>query len=177
MNSVPALERGQASGMRATTLNAGTVLSIGVFFSLMIAGVAATLPQSMEASLLAQNVPAEVARQVASAPPVASLFAAFLGYNPMGELISAPVLQALPQASSVVITGKQFFPLLLSGPFMHGLQLAFTFSLILNLIAAVASWLGGGKFVHAGDHPARRVPTQHRPAAGMLETDALGGED
>jgi MFS family permease len=148
MNSVPASERGQASGMRATTVNAGMVLSIGVFFSLMIVGLAATLPNAMETRLTAQNVPPAVARQVALEPPVASLFAAFLGYNPMAKLIPPKVLAALPAENSAIITGKQFFPDLISGPFMHGLVFAFTFSLILNLLAAAASWLGGAKFIH-----------------------------
>jgi MFS family permease len=142
MNSVPALERGQASGMRATTTNVGQVLSIGVFFSLMLIGLAATLPQSMETGLLAQNVPYAVARQVANLPPVASLFAAFLGYNPMGELIPADVLHALPSASVATLTGNTFFPGLMSEPFKHGLIFAFSFSAILYLIAAVATWSG-----------------------------------
>jgi len=143
MNSVPARERGQASGMRATTTNAGQVLSIGVFFSLMLAGLAATLPHSMEAGLLAQHVPADVAAKVANMPPVASLFAAFLGYNPMGELIPHSVLASLPPQNVAVLTGKEFFPGLMSAPFKHGLIFAFTFSAILYLIAAFASWKGG----------------------------------
>jgi MFS family permease len=143
MNSVPARERGQASGMRATTTNAGQVLSIGLFFSLMIVGLAASLPQSMEAGLLAQHVPEAVAHQIANMPPVASLFAAFLGYNPMGELIPANVLHALPQQSIDTLTGHVFFPELMSGPFKHGLVFAFTFSAILYLVAAFASWRGG----------------------------------
>ncbi|WP_210245363.1 MFS transporter [Mesorhizobium sp. B2-4-15] len=143
MNSVPARERGQASGMRATTTNAGQVLSIGLFFSLMILGLAASLPQSMEAGLLAQHVPEAVAHQIANMPPVASLFAAFLGYNPMGELIPADVLHALPQQSIDTLTGHAFFPELMSGPFKHGLVFAFTFSAILYLVAAFASWRGG----------------------------------
>lgn len=149
MNSVPSVERGQASGMRATTVNAGTVLSIGVFFSLMLVGLASSLPQAMEASLVAQSVPPAIAHQVAGAPPVASLFAAFLGYNPMSELIPASVLHALPPANAAIITGHHFFPGLMSAPFTHGLKFAFTFSLVLNLVAALASWMGGGKFVHA----------------------------
>ena len=106
--------------MRATTTNAGQVLSIGLFFSLMIVGLAASLPQSMEAGLLAQHVPQAVAHQIANMPPVASLFAAFLGYNPMGELIPPAALAALPPANAAIITGKQFFPDLLSIPFMSG---------------------------------------------------------
>ena len=149
MNSVPAQERGQASGMRATTTNAGQVLSIGLFFSLMLAGLAASLPQSMEAGLLAQHVPAAIAHQVANTPPVASLFAAFLGYNPMGQLIPADVLQSLPPDAVATLTGKQFFPGLMSAPFKHGLVFAFGFSAILYLIAAAASWRGGSR--HAAE--------------------------
>jgi MFS family permease len=145
MNGVPAAERGQASGVRATATNAGQVLSIGVFFSLMLLGLAATLPQSMEAGLLAQHVPQEVARQVATTPPVASLFAAFLGYNPMGELIPPAVLHALPPDSIAALTGKEFFPGLMSAPFKHGLMFAFSFSALLNLLAAFASWRGGSR--------------------------------
>jgi hypothetical protein len=124
-------------------MNAGQVLSIGVFFTLMIIGLAWSLPSVMESHLVAQGLPADIAAKVASAPPVASLFAAFLGYNPMGELIPAAALQALPPAQSALITGKQFFPELLSGPFMVGIKIAFSISLALYLAAALASWLGG----------------------------------
>ena len=143
MNGVPAPKRGQASGVRATATNAGQVLSIGVFFSLMLAGLAAALPNSMEAGLLAQHVPPEIAHQVAATPPVSSLFAAFLGYNPMAELIPPDVLHALPPANAAVLTGKTFFPGLMSGPFKHGLMFAFSFSALLYVLAGVASWLGG----------------------------------
>ena len=157
MNSVPAAERGQAAGMRATTLNSGQVLSIGIFFSLMIAGMSAMLPEAMQTALLAQHVPQEVAARAASEPAVASLFAAFLGYNPMGELVPASALAALPADAAATITGKTFFPHLLAAPFMHGLVFAFTFSMILNLLAALASWFAGGRFVHAESHePAPR---------------------
>ena len=155
MNSVPANERGQASGVRAIGTNAGQVLSIGVFFSLMLVGLAATLPQSMEAGLLAQHVPAAVARQVAATPPVASLFAAFLGYNPMGQLIPANVLHALPPDSVAALTGKTFFPGLMSAPFKHGLLFAFSFSAALYVIAAFASWRGGERVVLEGESAGR----------------------
>jgi len=148
MNSVPSSERGQASGMRATTMNAGMVLSIGVFFSLMIVGLSSTLPHSMAHGLEQQGVPAKVATQVADEPPVASLFAAFLGYNPMTKLVPGDVLHALPAHNQAVITGKDFFPHLISKPFMHGLKIAFTFSLVLFVLAAIASWLRGGRYVH-----------------------------
>lgn len=148
MNSVPATERGQASGMRATTMNAGMVLSIGVFFSLMIIGLSSTLPHTMASRLEQQHVPVSVSRTVASAPPVASLFAAFLGYNPMANLVPAKVLDSIPVHNKDIILGKKFFPNLISEPFTHGLHIAFTFSIILFLLAAVASWLRGGKYVY-----------------------------
>ena len=142
MNAVPAAERGQASGIRATAMNAGQVLSIGVFFTLMIIGLSLSLPAAMESHLLAQGLSQAVAAQVAAEPPVASLFAAFLGYNPMGELIPAASLHALTSAQQATITGSHFFPDLLSGPFMVGIKIAFTISLLLYLAAAIASWLG-----------------------------------
>lgn len=143
MNAVPAGERGQASGVRATTTNAGQVLSIGLFFSLMLVGLAESLPYAMESGLVAEQVPAAVAHQVASLPPVASLFAAFLGYNPMSELIPAGVLASLPPANVATLTGHEFFPSLMAGPFKHGLLFAFTFSALLYVLAAFASWRGG----------------------------------
>ncbi len=114
--------------------------------------------------------PDAVASQAASAPAVASLFAAFLGYNPMGELIPAATLAGLPAAAE--ITGKTFFPHLIAAPFMHGLVFAFSFSMILNLLAAASSWLAGGKFVHEHAVPMhvhgrvpRPEPTGEIPAA------------
>jgi MFS family permease len=162
MNAVPAAERGQASGVRATTTNAGQVLSIGLFFSLMLAGLAATLPQAMEAGLLAQHVPAAVAHEVAGTPPVSSLFAAFLGYNPMAELVPPEVLAALPPGSAAVLTGPAFFPGLMAGPFEHGLVFAFSFSAILYLVAAVVSWRGGS-------YTAPETGPAERPSATLAE--------
>lgn len=155
MNDVPAAERGQASGIRATAMNAGQVLSIGIFFTLMILGLAISLPAAMQSALVGQGVAADVAARVASAPPVASLFAAFLGYNPMGELVPDSVLSALAPAQSAMITGKTFFPALLAGPFMLGIKIAFSISLLLYVLGAVASWVGGGD---------RRAAILHAPA-------------
>ncbi|HEY4203314.1 MAG TPA: MFS transporter [Devosiaceae bacterium] len=143
MNAVPASERGQASGVRATTMNAGQVLSIGVFFTLMIIGLALSLPNAMQTGLLAEGLAQDVATKVANLPPVASLFAAFLGYNPMGELIPADALHALTADQQATVTGTRFFPELLSGPFMVGIKIAFSISALLYICAAIASWLGG----------------------------------
>jgi MFS family permease len=143
MNAVPADQRGAASGMRATFQNTGMVLSIGLFFSLMIVGLAGTLPSSMEDGLVAHGVPVAEARQIADTPPVGSLFAAFLGYNPMEKLVPAETLHALPPAQAAEVTGTTFFPGLLSDPFMTGLRIAFSASFVMCLIAAAASWMRG----------------------------------
>ncbi len=148
MNSVPSHQRGVASGMRATFQNAGMVLSIGLFFSLMVVGLSASLPSTMSAGLVANGVPSATAARIAGAPPVGSLFAAFLGYNPMKTLVPADTLAKLTTQQSATITGKQFFPRLISDPFIHGLRIAFTASLIMCIIAAIASWMRGEKYVH-----------------------------
>jgi MFS family permease len=149
MSSVPARHRGAASGMRSTYQNSGTALSIGVFFSLMIAGLAGTLPQTLTRGLTQHGVPAAAAHQIASLPPVASLFAAVLGVNPVQHLLSANgVLATLPAAGRRVLTGRVFFPELISQPFHHGLIVVFSVATGLAAIAAVASLLRGGRYVH-----------------------------
>jgi hypothetical protein len=149
MNSVPADQRGQASGMRATFQNSGMVLSIGIFFSLMIVGLAATLPKTMHDHLVAEAVDPVVAERVSNEPPVGSLFAAFLGYNPMQTLLGEDGLHGVPPQNAQEITGKTFFPDLIAEPFIDGLRIAFSFSFILCLVAAWASWMRGGVPAHA----------------------------
>jgi len=175
MNSVPAKQRGAASGMLATFMNAGFVLSIGVFFSLMIAGLAATLPTTLSQGLTAQGVPYSVAHQIASLPPVGSLFAAFLGYNPVHELLGPTgVLGHLPAAHVAVLTGKGFFPQLISQPFHHGLTIVFSMAIAVLLIAAAASALRGGKFVHE-DGGAAALPAAG-PARSRADLDIAADE-
>ena len=139
MSSVPADQRGVASGMRATFQNAGTSLSIGVFFSLMVAGLARALPETLTAGLTAQQVPHDVAASVAALPPVSTLFAAFLGSNPIGHLLGDRVLAALPPANTAVLTGHRFFPDLVAGPFHDGLAVVFGAAAAMSLLAAAAS--------------------------------------
>jgi MFS family permease len=149
MNSVPARQRGAASGMLATFQNSGFVLSIGIFFSLMIAGLASTLPTTLTNGVTAHGVPHALAAKVGAAPPVSSLFAAFLGYNPVHQLLAPTgVLAHLPAHQVSVLTGKQFFPQLLSGPFHHGLVIVFSTAMAILVIAAFASLLRGGRYVH-----------------------------
>jgi MFS family permease len=168
MNAVPPDQRGAASGMRATFQNSGMVLSIGLFFSLMIVGLAASLPSVMQAQLAAQGVPAATAAQAAHLPPVSSLFAAFLGYNPIQTLLGPQVLSSLPPSTAAYLTGRTFFPTLLSGPFIHGLRIAFGSSVVMCLVAAAASWSRGRKYVY------RDVAPQEAAAAAGSVREGVG---
>jgi MFS family permease len=146
MNSVPSNQRGAAAGMLATFTNSGFVLSIGVFFSLMIAGLASTLPTTMTKGLTSQGVPFAIAHQIGALPPVGSLFAAFLGYNPVHQLLAPTgVLKHLPAHNAHVLTGKTFFPQLISGPFHDGLVIVFSMAMIVLVIAAIAALRHGGQ--------------------------------
>jgi MFS family permease len=164
MNSLPPQRRGAGGGMSATFQNSAAVLSIGIFFSLMIVGLASTLPQTLHDGLVAHGVSNADASRIAGLPPVATLFAAFLGYNPMQHLLGPQVLHALPAHQASVLTGRGFFPHLISGPFSHALGVAFTFALVACLVAAVASALRGGRYHHEEPAP---------EAEAMAETEAL----
>ena len=145
MGAVPADQRGVAAGMRGMFLNSGQALAIGIFFSLMVVGLAGSLPHTMAAGLEAQGVSSTVATQVGSLPPVATLFAAFLGYNPLAELLGPTgVLNHLPAANVATLTGKEFFPSLISGPFHSGLVVVFTAAAVMMVVGAFGSLAGGG---------------------------------
>ncbi len=148
MNSVPARHRGVSSGMRATLNNMGMPLSIGIFFSLLIIGMTASVPAAMFSGLTQQGVPAQVAQQLAGIPPIGYLFAAFLGYNPLGTLIPSGVLHTLSAGQVATITSRAFFPQLIAGAFDHGITEVMTFSAVVCLVASVASWLRGGKYIY-----------------------------
>src|SRR6266571_3377644 len=142
MNAVPANQRGAAGGMIATFMNTSFVLSIGVFFSLMVAGLSSKLPGALSGGLVAQGIPAHAAQQISHLPPIGVLFAAFLGYNPMQQLLG-PLLGHLPAGHAAYVTGRQFFPHLITGPFHDGLGVAFAFAIAASVIAAAASLLTG----------------------------------
>ena len=146
MSSVPAHQRGAASGVRSTFFNAGNSLSIGIFFSLMIVGLANTLPSAMNDGLQAQGVSADVAHQVANLPPVGSLFAAFLGYNPIAELLGPSGALDAPGVNADVLTGQTFFPQLITEPFHSGLTVVFIAAAAMMLIGAVASLFNPGRY-------------------------------
>ena len=142
MNSVPADQRGAAGGMIATVMNTAFVLSIGIFFTLMVAGLSSKLPTALSGGLTAQGVPASAAHMLSHLPPIGVLFAAFLGYNPMKQLLG-PLLAHLPSARAAYVTGRQFFPNLITAPFHAGLGVAFAFAIAANVIAAIASLFTG----------------------------------
>ncbi len=148
MNSVPARARGSASGMRGTFFNAGSALSIGLFFSLMIAGLASALPTTLTHGLQAQGVDPATAAHIGSLPPVGSLFAAFLGVNPIASLLGPTgALQTLPPHAVSTLTGQEFFPNLISQPFHQGLVVVFSAAALMMVVAALASMLdaSGGR--------------------------------
>ena len=147
MNSLPPDRRGAGAGMATTFQNSAMVLSIGIFFSLMILGLADSLPATLNHGLVAQGVPRADAQRISQLPPVGLLFASFLGFNPMRELLG-PVLPHLSHAHATYLTGRAFFPQLISQPFARGLREAFDFAIAACLIAAAASWFRGGKYVH-----------------------------
>ena len=171
MNSLPRGDRGAGGGMNQTFQNSAQVISIGIFFTLMIAGLSSSLPAAMSAGLQAHGVGAATAERVAHLPPVAILFAAFLGYNPIQHLLGAHALAAISAHSRAVLTGPAFFPSLISGPFRTGLREAFVFAIVACLVAAAASLMRGGRYyseevsprVRAGGRSGGQVLTAPQP--------------
>jgi MFS family permease len=169
MNSLPPGERGAGGGMNQTFQNSAQVLSIGIFFTLLIVGLASSLPEAAQAGLQAHGLSASVAGRVAHAPPISILFAAFLGYNPIQSLVGSHALTAVGAHARAVLTGPAFFPHLISGPFREGLHTAFIFAIVACLIAAAASLMRGGRYEHveesatetATPEKIRRLEEQH----------------
>lgn len=147
MNSLPAQDRGVGGGMNSTFQNAAQVLSIGVFFSLMIAGLSGVLSTQLTAGLRAHGVSAAQASQIGHLPPISILFAAFLGENPVKSLLGSQTVSHLSHANVSTLTGRGFFPQLISGPFESGLRSAFAFAIVACLIAAATSWFRGPRYV------------------------------
>jgi MFS family permease len=176
MNAVPGSQRGAASGVRATGMNAGMVLSMGGFFTLMAVGLASRLPSALLDGLTGAGVSTQAATAASHASPVGMLFAAFLGDNPVKALVPDPG----PAADTTKIYGQQFFPRLISEPFMHGLLIAFGASIIMLLLAAWASMLRGERYVHDDEaamphHESLTESLAHEGAA--LSVPAVLGED
>jgi MFS family permease len=166
MNSLPPGDRGAGGGMNQTFQNSAQVLSIGIFFTLMILGLATSLPHTMTAGLEAHGVLAATAHRIGNLPPVSILFAAFLGYNPVQHLLGSHVLASLSGANRATLTGRSFFPHLISAPFRSGLHEAFIFAILACLIAAAASLMRGGKYHYT-------APVTSRTADAGGQTNGL----
>jgi MFS family permease len=163
MNSLPIGDRGAGGGMNSTFQNSAQVFSIGIFFTLMISGLAAALPSALTTGLGAHHVPADATAAVAASPPVSVLFAAFLGYNPIEHLLGPAVIAQIPPADTAVLTGNAFFPSLIAGPFQAGLHIAFGFAIAVCLIAAAASLSRGTRYVAVELAP--RTPSAGKAAS------------
>jgi MFS family permease len=172
MNSLPRADRGAGGAMNQTFQNSAQVLSIGVFFTLMIVGLASTLPSALSAGLQQHGVDAATAHDVSTLPPVSILFAAFLGYNPVQHLLGPHALHALSAHDQAVVTGSSFFPNLISDPFRHGLHTAFAFAIVACLVAAAASLLRGGRVVTEADEIASTKETHERPVVRPVHVPA-----
>ncbi len=164
MNSLPPQHRGVGSGMTSTFQNSAQVLSIGIFFTLMIIGLSSTLPGTLFHGLVAHDVPASVANTAAHLPPVSILFSAFLGYSPIQHLVGPAILAHLPAGQGAALTGRSFFPALISGPFASGLHTAFDFAIGACLAAAGMSWLRGGKYHYQEESEPAAQPSDAKVA-------------
>ena len=169
MNSLPADQRGAGAGMLNTFQNSATVLSMGLFFTIVTLGLAARLPAHLFKGLVAAGVSPAAAHQVASEPPIGSLFSAFLGYNPIKELLGpSGALDKLPAHQVAYITGRSFFPKLIEQPFAGGLHLAFTFAAIATAIAVVASAVRGKRYLHTPEPLAEELAEGAAESAGIV---------
>ncbi len=171
MNSLPPNQRGAGAGMNATFMNSAQVLSIGIFFSIVTLGLAASLPGDLYHGLVAQGVPVGQAERLSHLPPIGSLFAAFLGFNPIQTEVPRHVLANLGPARASYLTGRSFFPKLISPSFQDGLHLAFDFAAATSFIAAIASWLRGGKYVHT------QLSVTDDVGVGLLESGDLASAE
>jgi MFS family permease len=174
MNSLPPAERGAGSGITVTFFNSATVLSMGLFFTIVTLGLAAELPAHLFHGLTAAGVAPAPAHTVANEPPISSLFSAFLGYNPIAQLLGPTgALAHLPAHQAAYITGRSFFPSLIEQPFSHGLHLAFDFAAAAIAIGMVASALRGGRYVHPAGYA--REPVIEEIAEGAADAASLVG--
>ncbi len=173
MNSLPPGDRGAGGGMNQTFQNSAQVLSVGIFFTLLIAGLAASLPAAASAGLQAHGLAPAIASRVAHAPPISILFAAFLGYNPIEHLAGAGALAGIGAHARAALTGPSFFPHLISAPFREGLHGAFVFAIAACLVAAAASLLRGGRYEHVERDPGAGAPAAAAPVGVAAATSSV----
>jgi MFS family permease len=175
MNSLPADQRGAGAGMLNTFQNSASVLSIGVFFTVITLGLAATLPHALMSGLTTQGVPAAEAQQLSALPPIGLLFASFLGFNPIQQLLPSASAAHISSSQYAYLTGRGFFPNLISGPFGHGLHLAFYMAAALCLLAAVFSWLRGPSTAKVGRTPLEETEESFAASGEVVMQEAGAG--
>src|SRR6202012_850917 len=174
MNSLPADQRGAGAGMLNTFQNSATVLSMGLFFTIVTLGLASHLPKHLYSGLVAAGVDPTAAHTVANEPPIGSLFSAFLGYNPVQQLLGPTgALQKLSASQVAYITGRSFFPRLIEQPFADGLHLAFTFAAIATVIAIIASAVRGKRYMHTEEPLAGERAEGAAESGGLLALEPL----
>ena len=145
MNSLPPEHRGAGSGMNTTFQNSAQVFSIGLFFTLLIVGLSSSLSTHLYRGLVAHGVPTALAAHASHLPPIATLFAAFLGVNPIQHLLGPSALTQLSPTQQATLLGHGFFPTLIGASFRNGLHAALDFAIVASLLAAGASWVRGAK--------------------------------
>jgi MFS family permease len=170
MNALPSQYRGVGSGMRSTFQNAGSPLSMGIFFSIMVIALSSSLPGAIENGLVQSSVPVQAAAQASHLPPTGAIFAAFLGYNPMESLLSPAVLNQLSPQAQANLLGTHFFPSIIGAPFMDSLRIVFWFSAVLSLLAAGLSYMRGKRYVYDEQEASiPTTPTEVIPPAAVTE--------
>jgi MFS family permease len=176
MNSLPADQRGAGAGMLNTFQNSASVLSMGLFFTIVTLGLAAHLPGHLYTGLTRAGVAAPAAHLVAREPPIGSLFSAFLGYNPLQQLLGPTgALSHLSAHQVAYITGRKFFPRLIAPAFSSGLHLAFDFAAGATALAVVASALRGKRYIYRSEPVAGELAegaTASAAATGLVEDPA-----
>ncbi len=172
MNSVPARHRGAASGMRVTFNSTGMPLSMGLFFTLLVAGLNAKVPSALLHGLVKSGIPAAKAAALSHVPPLGYVFAAFLGYNPLKTLLGPSVLSHLSASQAATLTSRSFFPTLIGPAFVGSLSIILGFAVVMSLIAAVASAFRGGKFVHVDEES----KAQRHAAQGIRHHPVVTGK-
>ena len=136
--------------MRSTLQNCGQTISQAIFFGIIIISLNATLPTALSTAVANTGASPQIAAAFSHTPAAGALFAAFLGYNPIGTLLqtmSPAVVAALPQHTVAVLEGQTFFPNAIASPFMSALTTAFIIAAVLCILAAVFSGMRGKKTV------------------------------
>jgi hypothetical protein len=118
----------------------------------LIIGVAGSLPGRLASSLMRAGVPQATAAHAAAAPPVSSLFAAFLGYDPVTTVLGKDAATLTP-AVHARVTDTHFFPQAIATPFMNGIVVVFSLAATMCLLAGIASWFRGERYVADENDP------------------------